>query len=100
MSTRERREACSIICFRILIIYPPPVGTILETVWSLKAHSAHLNISPSRALAMPIPLLITNAVATALVGAKVWYERTFDDGVYISELTPPTGPTAAISSDI
>ncbi|KAI5824265.1 hypothetical protein K523DRAFT_420918 [Schizophyllum commune Tattone D] len=51
------------------------VGTILETVWSLQAHSAHLNISPSRALAMPIPLLITNAVATALVGVKVWSYR-------------------------
>ncbi|KAL1736414.1 hypothetical protein EV714DRAFT_198488 [Schizophyllum commune] len=51
------------------------VGTILETVWSLQAHSADLNISPSRALAMPIPLLVTNAVATTLVGAKVWSYR-------------------------
>ncbi|KAL1710159.1 hypothetical protein EV121DRAFT_275732 [Schizophyllum commune] len=64
----------AIVVWRAWVLWPESRLARGALLTCMCGSVARISTSRPRALAMPIPLLITNAVATALVGVKVWYE--------------------------
>ena len=52
------------------------VGLIIEEVWAVESLYSEEE-PPLKTLMMTIPLLLTNVVATTLIGLQVWYECKF-----------------------
>ncbi|KAL1746660.1 hypothetical protein HDZ31DRAFT_33635 [Schizophyllum fasciatum] len=51
------------------------VGTVIECVWSLQSTFSGEVEMMKQTLAMTIPLLLTNVVATTLIAVQCWYYR-------------------------
>ena len=48
------------------------VGSILNAVWTIQNDRLVKTLPRSQSLALTAPLLLTNIVATSLVGIQVW----------------------------
>ncbi|KAL1707733.1 hypothetical protein EV121DRAFT_277725 [Schizophyllum commune] len=51
------------------------VGAILNAVWTIQNDRSVKTLPRIQSLALTVPLLLTNVVATSLVGLQVWYYR-------------------------
>ncbi|KAI5899679.1 uncharacterized protein SCHCODRAFT_01146212 [Schizophyllum commune H4-8] len=63
------------------------VGAVTDCVWILKPIGVY-QVSNARTLMITIPLLLTNLVATTLIGARIWcYRRDIKSGLGLSKRT-------------
>ncbi|KAL1746653.1 hypothetical protein HDZ31DRAFT_33618 [Schizophyllum fasciatum] len=59
--------------FRFSDRTPLTAGAIVECAWGIEITAANKSVPILRGLIQSVPLIFTNAVATTMVGIKVWY---------------------------